>query len=132
MRVYFHLPCRQTEGIVRAHANEMVPSIPDYSTINRRVNKLDIKINEKLDNDIVIASASTGIKVANREENGCSTNGILDIKKKKIISLEVSSEEVHDSQMLKKLIYNASKNNVVKRVLWMMVHTTVRQTSIAL
>jgi hypothetical protein len=56
----------------------------------------------------------------------------VDIKKKKIVSLEVSSEEVHDSQMLKKLIYNASKNNVVKRVLWLMVHMTVRQTSIAL
>jgi hypothetical protein len=56
----------------------------------------------------------------------------VDIKKKKIVSLEVSSEEVHDSQMLKNLIYNASKNNVVKRVLWLMVHMTVRQTSIAL
>ena len=78
MRVYFHLPYRQTEGVVRAHANEKVPSIPDYSTINRRVNKLDIKINEKVDNDNVIALASTGIKVANREENGCSTNGILE------------------------------------------------------
>jgi hypothetical protein len=77
MRVYFHLPYRQTEGVVRAHANEKVASIPDYGTINRRVNKLDIKINEKVDNDIVIALASTGIKVANREENGYSTNGIL-------------------------------------------------------
>jgi hypothetical protein len=77
MRVYFHLPYRQTEGVVRAHANEKVASIPDYGTINRRVNKLDIKINEKVDNDIVIALASTGIKVANRDENGCSTNGIL-------------------------------------------------------
>jgi hypothetical protein len=27
MRVYFHLPYRQTEGVVRAHANEKVPSI---------------------------------------------------------------------------------------------------------
>lgn len=46
-------------------------------------------------------------------------------KKKKIVSLEVSSEEVPDSQMLKKLIYNAFKNNVVKRVvLWLMVHMT--------
>jgi hypothetical protein len=54
MRVYFHLPYRQTEGVVRAHANE------------------------KVDNDNVIALAITGIKVANREENGCSTNGILE------------------------------------------------------
>ena len=65
MRIYFHLPYKQTEGFVRPHANEKVPSIPDYSTINRRVNNLDIKINEKVDNDIVIALASTDIKVAN-------------------------------------------------------------------
>lgn len=62
------------------------------------------------------------------------TCGAVDIKKKKeIVSLEVSSEEVHDnSKMLKKMVDNASKNNVVKRVLWLMVHMTVRQTSIAL
>jgi hypothetical protein len=41
----------------------------------------------------------------------------VDIKKKKIVSLEVTSEEVHDSKMLKKMVDNASKNNVVKRVL---------------
>ena len=52
----------------------------------------------------------------------------VDIKKKKIVSLEVTSEEVHDSKMLKKMVDNASKNNVVKRVLWLMVHMTVRQT----
>jgi hypothetical protein len=48
----------------------------------------------------------------------------VDIKKKKIVSLKVSSEEVPDSQMLKKLIYNAFKNNVMKRVLWLMVYMT--------
>ena len=56
MRIYFQLPYRQTEGVVvRAHASDKVPSIPDYSTINRRINKLDIKINERrIGNDIVI------------------------------------------------------------------------------
>jgi hypothetical protein len=64
MRVYFHLPYRQTEGVVRAHAGERAPSIPDYSTINRRVNKLNIKIDERIGSDIIIA----GIKVTNRGE----------------------------------------------------------------
>jgi hypothetical protein len=69
MRVYFHLPYRQTEGIVRDHAGKEIPSIPDYSTINRRINKLNIKINEKIGNDIIIiALDSTGIKIANRGE----------------------------------------------------------------
>jgi Transposase DDE domain len=55
MKAYFHLPFRQTEGVVRAHAANKLPSIPHYSTtINRRVNKLDIKINERIGNDIII------------------------------------------------------------------------------
>ena len=69
-RAYFHLPYRQTqEGVVMAYASTKLPCIPDYSTISRRINKLDIKINERLlGNDIIIALDSTGIKVANRGE----------------------------------------------------------------
>ena len=32
------------EGIAQGHAHGKVPSIPDYTTINRRINRLDIKI----------------------------------------------------------------------------------------
>src|SRR5919106_3661762 len=127
MRVYFHLPYRQTEGVVRAHGRQKVPSIPDYSTISRRVNKLEIEINEHVGNDIVIALDSTGIKVANRGEwvrykwhvkrGYLKIHVAVDIKKKKILSLEVTSEEVHDGKMLKKLVDNASENNDVKGVL---------------
>ena len=127
MRAYFHLPYRQTEGVVRAHADKEIPSIPDYSTINRRVNKLDIKINEKIGNDIIIALDSTGIKVTNRGEwlphkwnvrkGYLKIHVAIDIKKKKIVSLEVTSEEVHDGNRLKKLVDNASENNDVKRVI---------------
>ena len=62
MRAYFHLPYRQTQGVVIAHANK-IPNTPNYSTISRRINRMEIKINEKLGNDIVIALDSTGIKV---------------------------------------------------------------------
>ena len=130
MRVYFHLPYRQTEGVVRAHAGKRLPAIPDYSTISRRLNELNIKIKEKVGNDIVIALDSTGIKVANRGNWLCHKWNVererkgylkihvaVDIKKKKIISLEVTSEEVHDNKMLKKIVDNTSKNNDVKRVL---------------
>jgi Transposase DDE domain len=127
VKAYFHLPYRQTEGVVRAHAANRIPSIPDYSTINRRVNKLDIKINEHLGNDIVIALDSTGIEVANRGEwmrhkwhvrkGYLKIHVAVDIKRKRILSLEVTSEEVHDGKMLKKLVDNVSENNKTKRVL---------------
>jgi hypothetical protein len=80
-------------------------------------------------NDIVIALDSTGIKVANRGEwmhhkwHDVGRKGYLkihmavDIKKKRILSLEVTSEEVHDGKMLKKLVDNASEKNSLKSVL---------------
>ena len=69
MRVYFHLSYIQAEGVVvRAHANDKVPSVPDYSTVNRCINKLDIKIDKRIGNDIVITLDSTGMKITNRGE----------------------------------------------------------------
>ena len=74
MRAYFRLPYRHTEGIVRSHAANTLPSIPDYSRICRRINRFDIKINDSYksslqhDDFFVIAIDSTGIKVTNRGE----------------------------------------------------------------
>ena len=129
MRAYFHLPYRQTQGVVIAHASKNVPGIPNYSTISRRVNRLDIKINERLGNDIVIALDSTGIKVANRGEwirhkwhirkGYLKIHIAVDIKRKRILSLEVTSEEVHDGKVLRKLVDDASaaRGNHVKSIL---------------
>src|SRR5213593_3753403 len=127
MRIYFHLPYRQTEGVVKAHAGNKVPSIPHYSTINRRVNRLDIRINESVGNDIVIAIDSTGIKVSNRGEwirhkwhirkGYLKIHVAVDIRKKKILSLETTSEEVRDGQVLKKLVDHTLEKNKAKRVL---------------
>lgn len=54
MRVYFHLPYQQTEGVVKAHATNKIPSIPYYSTINRRVNKLNVKIIDNISTETII------------------------------------------------------------------------------
>ena len=85
-KVYFHLPYRQTkEGIAQRHAKDKVPSIPDYTTISRRINQLNIKVEGAIitnkestkDNYIIIAIDSTGIKVTNTEVNGLETDGTL-------------------------------------------------------
>jgi Transposase DDE domain len=85
-KVYFHLPYRQTEGIAQGHAKGRVPDIPDYSTISRRINRLDIKIEAKSkefeDHYLVIAIDSTGIKVTNR---GQWMKDKWDVKKKERI-----------------------------------------------
>jgi Transposase DDE domain len=68
-RVYFHLPYRQTEGIIKATGMN-IPNHPNsYGQICRRLSRLDIDNSSKIeddDSDIVIAIESTGIKVTNR------------------------------------------------------------------
>jgi IS5 family transposase len=125
-KAYFHLPYRQTEGIAQGHAKGKVPSIPDYTTINRRINKLDIKIKDNKskefeDDYLIIAIDSTGIKVTNRGQWIRDKWGIrkgylkihiaVDIKSKKILSMKVTDEHIHDSKMLPELVQNIIKSN---------------------
>jgi hypothetical protein len=129
-KVYFHLPYRQTEGIAQGHAKGKVPSIPDYTIISRRINRLDIKIenddkNKEFEDEyIVIAIDSTGIKVTNRgqwmrekwnvRKKGYSKIHIaVNIKSKKILSMKVTDEHVHDSKALPELVENIIKSDNV-------------------
>jgi hypothetical protein len=70
VRLLFHLPLRQTEGFMKALRRfDSRIRVPDYSTIDRRVNKLDVKLIEKdYGDDIVLAVDGSGIKVSNRGE----------------------------------------------------------------
>ncbi len=78
IQIYFHLPYRQTEGIIKATIGKNLPDHPCYSQICRRINKLDIDINNSIDDDVVIiiAADSTGIKVTNRGLDGCKISGM--------------------------------------------------------
>ena len=118
------------------HAKGKVPSIPDYTTINRRINKLNIKVKDTVtkestkDDYIIIAIDSTGIKVTNRgqwlrDKWNIRKKGYLkihiavDIKSKKILSVKVTDEHVHDSKMLPQLVEDItkSKNMAIEKVL---------------
>jgi hypothetical protein len=100
MRAYFHLPYRQTEGVIRALATNTVPSIPDKSSLH--------------DDYFVITIDSTGIKVSNRGEwirnrwnvkrGYLKIHVAVDIKRKRILSLNVTSEQVHNRKVLSGLV----------------------------
>jgi len=129
MRVLFHLPYRQTEGFLRALRRfDSRIQVPDYSTIDRRVNKLDVKLDEKAyGDDVVIALDASGIKVANRGEwirrkwkvkrGYLKIHLAVDTKSKKIMSMDVTSEKVGDGKRLRKLVHEASEKAKVSKVL---------------
>lgn len=85
--------------------------MPDYSTIDRRVNRLDVKLDEEnYGDDLVIAVDASGIKVTNRGEwirhkwkvrrGYLKIHIAVDVKRKKILALEVTDEQVSDGRML--------------------------------
>ncbi|CAN5677576.1 IS5-like element IS903B family transposase [soil metagenome] len=131
IRYSFHLPYRQTEGIIKATGKSLPDNPPSYGHICKRINKLNIDIKrEKRDGDYIIVSIdSTGIKITNRGQwmdkkwNVQNRKGYLkihvavNIKTKEILVLEVSDEKVHDGKVLKKLVSNVSDSrepNTVK------------------
>ena len=117
----------QRRNCTRGHAKGKVPSIPHYTTISRRINKLDIRIkdnksNKEFEDDyLIIAIDSTGIKVTNRGQWIRDKWGVrkgylkihiaVDMKSKKILSMKVTEEHVHDSKALPELIQNIIKSN---------------------
>ena len=81
------------EGIAQGHAKGKLPSIPDFTTINRRINKLNIQINNnnnknKVSEDeyLIIVIDSTG-KVTNNR--GQLVRDKWNIKKKGYLKIHV-------------------------------------------
>lgn len=69
IRYSFHLPYRQTEGIIKATGKSLPDHPTSYGHICKRINKLNIHINNSKiddDDDLIIAVDSTGIKITNR------------------------------------------------------------------
>src|SRR6478672_12999069 len=133
------LPYRQLEGFLRMmsiHIEKLQEAVPDYTTMWWRVVKVKVHLNPKINlekDPITIAVDSTGIKVTNRGEwirekwNNNSDNKrrgfikihiAVNVRTKKVLSMEVTKEDVYDGKMLKKVVDNVvSENNDVKKVL---------------
>lgn len=133
-------PYRELEGFLRVisvHIEEL-KGVPDFTTMWWRVSRINVKLDPSinLNEDVVIAVDSTGIKVANRGEwirrhDKCSSftttrkgfikiHVAVDTRSKLIISMKVTKEDVGDGRMLKSLVrdtvINIGQTNV-KRVL---------------
>ena len=132
------LPYRQLEGFLRMmsiHIEKLQEAVPDYTTMWWRVVKVKVRLNPEvnLEKDIItIAVDSTGIKVTNKGEwirekwnnnKNKKRRGFIkihvavNVRTKKILSMEVTKEDVYDGKMLKKLVDNVSENKDVKKVL---------------
>ena len=112
---FLHMPYRQLEGFIDK-LGTYVPGLiaADYTTLHRRISKLALQIPIP-DEDVVVAVDSTGMKVTNRgewmrEKHGKTRRGWLkvhvtiDVKSKKLLSIEVTEETIADSEVLRPLL----------------------------
>jgi hypothetical protein len=129
LRTSFHLPYRQTEGIIKATGKSLLDH-PSYGHICKRINKLNIKIKEDDTDDydgyVVIAVDSTGVKVTNRgqwmsdkwnikKKGYLKIHIVVNIKTKEILALDITDEKVHDGKMLRKLanqVFNTQPHKI--------------------
>jgi len=131
IRLLFHLPYRQEEGFVTFLSKHVEGlRVPDYSTIDRRVNRLEVSLEDSLiksNAPVSIAVDASGIKVHNSgdwirhvwkvKRGYLKIHFAVDIKTKQVVSMDVSSEKVHDGKRLKRLVNRAEESVRVKRVL---------------
>ena len=124
------LPYLQLEGFLRMmseHIKRLQKIVPDFTTIWWwKVVKMKINLDPKVNlerKDIVIAVVeSTGIKVTNRGEwmldkwkkkrkrkGFIKIHVAVNIKTKKIVSMNVTKENIHDGKILKELVEDVSK-----------------------
>ena len=94
------------------------------------MNKLEISLDDSLvrsNSPVTMAVDASGVKVHNggdwirkvwKVKRGyLKVHFAVDIRTKQVVSMDVSSEKVHDGRRLKRLVNRASENVRVKRVL---------------
>lgn len=124
------LPYRELEGFVRMFANHVDGlRVPDYTTMWWRISRVKVELDPDVDRtkDVTIAVDSTGIKVSNRGEwirhkwrvkrGFIKVHLAVDVKSRKILSMQVTKEDVPDGKMLVPLVEEASSMANVTRVM---------------
>jgi hypothetical protein len=121
------MPYRQLEGFTRA-LNRLIPKLPsaDYSWIRRRILMLNLPLYESLsgyDGPIIIAVDSSGVSVHKcggwverlygRKKRYVKIHFAVDVKTKEVLAMYMTTDDMHDSEVLPSIIANASKHRTI-------------------
>jgi hypothetical protein len=127
VRYLFSMPYRQIEGFTRS-LHRLIPRLPtiDYSWVRRRILRLDLSPYESLrgyNGPIVIAVDSSGVSVHKcggwverlygKKKRYIKIHFAVDVITKEVLAMEVTTDDVHDSEVLPSLIMNASRHRAI-------------------
>jgi len=127
VRYLFSMPYRQVEGFTRA-LSRLIQRLPpvDYSWVRRRILRLDLNPYKSLrgcDGPVVIAVDSSGVSVHKcggwverlygRKRRYVKMHFAVDVKTKEVLAMEVTTDDMHDSEVLPSIIANASRHRTI-------------------
>jgi transposase len=127
VRYLFSMPYRQVEGFTRA-LSRLVPRLPpvDYSWVRRRMLGLDLSPYESLsrcDGPVAIAVDSSGVSVHKcggwverlygRKKRYVKIHFAVDVRKKEVLAMDVTTDDIHDPEVLPSIIANASRHRSI-------------------
>src|SRR5207247_3254535 len=124
------LPYRELEGFVRMFSEHVEGlRVPDYTTMWWRISRVKVELDPGVDpeRDVTIAVDSPGMKVSTRGEwirqkwagkRGCiKVHLAVDVKTGKILSMQVTKDDVYDRRMVVPLVDGASSRASVTRAI---------------
>lgn len=126
LKVAFRLGYREAEGLARGLSKLTNIPVPDYSTVNRRMGKLDLDLGDQLveGEPMIVAVDSTGMQVVRRKgwmrkkrKGFVKIHVAIDTKTMKVVSLEITDDKVHDSAKFKQLIEGTRYQTKIDKVL---------------
>ena len=132
IRYLYQMPYRQLEGYTRA-LHRLVPELPqaDYSGIRKRIQRLQVDPYEHLSESsdpVAIALDSTGVKVEKaggwverkhgKKKRYVKLHFAVRVDTHEVVSMEVSTDDVHDSKKAAGLLEGACSRADVEEALF--------------
>lgn len=123
LHTVLYLPYRQLEGLLRS-LSRLIPEldVPDYSTLCRRMKRVQLEIEKIPEGDLVVALDPTGWKVTNRGEwmrekwkrrrGWIKVHIAVDVRSKRLLGVEITDERVadHNQRVVRSLLDQAEEN----------------------
>jgi IS5 family transposase len=126
LKVAFDLGYREAEGLARSVSKFTDNPVPTYSTVNRRLKKLELDLSQlpPQGEPITLAVDASGLQVVHRKgwmrkkrKGFVKIHIAIEIKSKKVLALEITDDQIHESAKFQELVTTSTKQADVEKAL---------------
>jgi hypothetical protein len=126
LKVAFHLGYREAEGLARSVSKLTDIPVPTYSTVNRRLKKLELDLSQlpPQGEPITLAVDASDLQVVHRKgwmrkkrKGFVKIHIAIEIKTKKVIALEITDDQIYESAKFQELVTTSTKQADVEKAL---------------